>query len=430
MKLTVISSAAILLSMPITSTFIDQHDQGASWTGVANASDLHAQQTATNAVNQAGATANPCAAPTEITDPEETAWRLWVAATCPVNNNQYPFVVWENWLEQDQMYPLDPQNGLKVPNSSAENTTANLHELHASPLALIRNPGLTTVVPGLLGAADQNCNKSGTPPPHQPNLVICEEVRENGAQEDYIAGIKLWDRRGQQKLAAARADIEFPADAVEIKADWIQLSTIGLNCSSLSQAFKNSIHVEMIHGNCFALAGMHLMSKLLDNWVWATFEPQNSITNPERCKVLGCSDSFGSNPSESHGANTRLTQQLSDLMNAANLAPEWKNYRLDGVQITFTSNGDPTLLGNSIIEGENAGVPLKQSSCISCHAVSAIKSSDGSDGTSLLTNLPIGEPEPLPGPRWIRRDFVWSALLACPNGPAETSPHRDCVKGK
>ena len=67
---------------------------------------------------------NPCAVPTEIGDSiEETAWQIWVAATCPVNDNQYPFVVWENWIEQSQLYPTDPSKGLKVPNSGASTTS-------------------------------------------------------------------------------------------------------------------------------------------------------------------------------------------------------------------------------------------------------------------------------------------------------------------
>jgi hypothetical protein len=169
----------------------------------------------------------------------------------------------------------------------------------------------------------------------------------------------------------------------------------------------------MINGNCFALAGMHLISKLLNNWIWATFEPQNLTTNPNRCKVLGCTDAFGSRPTKTNGASTQLSARLTRLMTAANLAPEWKDYRLDGVQMFFTDDGNPTLLGNSVIEGENAGVPLTQSSCISCHAVSSIKT-DGTDGIKFLSNgNPVGNPEPLPE-GWIPRDFVWSLFEACP----------------
>jgi hypothetical protein len=366
---------------------------------------------------------NPCAVPNEIGDSiEETAWEIWVAATCPVNDNQYPFVVWENWIEQSQLYPTDPSKGLKVPNSGASTTT---HPLHDSPLALALNPSLKLT--SLPGAPDTNCNPAGAPPPDQPKLIICEEVRENGTTEDYIAGTNLWNRFGQQQAAANRDNIQFPRPAVEIKADWIELSSIGYTCSNLPPGFTNTVHVENINGECFALAGMHLISKLLDKWIWATFEPQNSITNPFRCKVLGCYDPFGSKPASSNGANTQLTRKLQALMDAANLAPEWQNYRLDAVQTDFFT---PKLLGNSIIEGENVGMNLKQASCISCHAVSSVQS-DGTDGINLLAAMstpPVGFPPPLPAKDWIRRDFVWSLGLACPNGPGKIGSLQNCAQ--
>jgi hypothetical protein len=367
--------------------------------------------------DNARAQLNPCAVPNEIVGSfEETAWRIWVAATCPVNNNQYPYVVWENWIEQGQLYPTDPSQGLKVPNSGA--TTA-VHVLHPSPLTLFRHP--ESLQQGLLGAPNTNCNAANAPPP--PNtappdnsnpLTICEEVREGGATEDYIAGTGFWDRANQAAVAAERFDIQFPRPAVEIKADWIQVSTIGnhnFNCSNIGQT--GLIHVETADGSCFALAGMHLISKLIDKWIWATFEPQNTTTNPFRCQVLGCNDPFGSKPARSNGSTTSLTSELKKLMDAANLAPEWYNYRLDAVQTDFFR---PKLLGSSIIEGENVGMPLTQASCISCHAVSSVRR-DGFEGINLLTTNPVGFPQPLPSKAWIRRDFVWSLGLACPNGP-------------
>jgi hypothetical protein len=291
---------------------------------------------------------------------------------------------------------------------------------------LFRHP--TSLQSGLLGAPNTNCNAANAPPPPNtppppPNtnnnpLTICEEVREGGAAEDYIAGTGFWNRANQATAAADRFDVQFPGPAVEIKADWIQLSTLGplgqhLDCSNLPPGFAQTIHIETVDGSCFALAGMHLISKLIDKWIWATFEPQNSTTNPFRCQVLGCNDPFGSKPAKTNGANTQLTEALQRLMQAADLAPEWYNYRLDGVQTDFNQ---PRLLGSSIIEGENVGMPLNQASCISCHAVSSVRS-DGFEGINLLTSNPVGFPQPLPSKQWIRRDFVWSLGVACPNGP-------------
>jgi len=170
------------------------------------------------------------------------------------------------------------------------------------------------------------------------------------------------------------------------------------------------VHIETINNICYALGGIHLISKLIDKWVWATFEPQNQTTNPQRCVVLGCNDPWGSVPAQSSGAATQLSQPLSQLMSAAGLAPEWQNYRLDGVQVDFLDpNGKPSVLGNSIIEGDNAGNPtlMKSSSCITCHHLSTINKNQ----QSLSPDFIIGSPKPYPK-SYIGRDFVWSLALA------------------
>jgi hypothetical protein len=360
-----------------------------------------------NAASDGSRPFDACTPPDRVVgSAEETAWRLWVAATCPVNSNRYPYVVWENWIEQKQMYPVDPANGLRVPNSFTGDAEPT-HRFHSNLLAFLRAHG---TVPG----PDEECNPANNPPSNNPDLVICEEVRLNGATEDYIASRNLWNRQGQQAVAAAGGEIDFPAPSVEVKVDWLVLDS----CENPPQG----VHVEKIEEKCYALAGMHLSSKLEDDWLWATFEPQNLDTNPNRCVVLGCDDPWGSDPPKTHGGptgNTALTKHLFELMTQANLAPEWFNYRLNGVQLRFEKKKQPTLLGSSIIEGENVGMPLEQASCITCHDVSSIKN-DGTDGITLLNSDPIGLPAPLPSDAWIRRDFVWSLGLACPNSLFQT----------
>jgi hypothetical protein len=99
-------------------------------------------------------------------------------------------------------------------------------------------------------------------------------------------------------------------------------------------------------------------------------------------------------------------------MESAGLAPEFGNYRLDGAQTIFAyPDGKPTILGNSIIEGENVGLPAGQSSCITCHSYSSIKT-DGKDGIgNVPQSPPVGSQYIVP-PGWVARDFVWSMLLA------------------
>lgn len=346
---------------------------------------------------------DPCTFPMQVSSSmEETAWRLFVAASCPVYQKQYPYVAWENWLDQYQVYPA---NGLQSGQSIALLTTVK-ERFHISPLQqlmIAHAKGMTTIPEG----ANEGCG----PATAAPHRILCEETRLDPNTMSYVDSENLWNRAGQMQAAQLHRKMQFPGPSMEIKADWLQLGS----CSNPPEG----VHVEEIQGKCYALAGMHLISKLKDSWIWATFEAQNLTTNPNRCVTLGCNDPWGSSPAESKGGAsgvTQLTPALASLEKAAKLSPEWGNYRLDGVQTAFEdASGKPILLGNSIIEEENVGLNLNHTSCMSCHAASSVEN-NGTDGITLLTSSPIGKPAPLPSDAWIRRDFVWSLGLACP-GP-------------
>jgi hypothetical protein len=344
-----------------------------------------------------------CTPPTSVaTTPEQTAWQLFVAATCPVNANAYPYVTWQTWIEQSQLY------------GSGEALAAGQRpRFHMSPLAAMlrakaekmgdgkgkghgKNAKDGVAAPDI---ANQNCNTNTW-----SGRTICEEARMNPDAQQYITSQGLTTRPGQVSFINAGKTFAFPAPAVELKADWIQLAS----CSNPPQG----VHVENVGGTCYALGGLHLISKLIDKWIWATFEPQNTTTNSQRCKVLGCNDPWGSVPATSSGAPTKQSPALAALMKQANLASEWSNYRLDGVQVDFLdANGKPTRLGNSIIEGDNAGNPqaMKVASCITCHNLSSINA----QGQEQSPNFIIGAPQPPPA-GYVLRDFVWSLTLALP----------------
>lgn len=345
-----------------------------------------AASTSVNSMLQPSAAA--CSFPTQMAStPEQTAWQLFVAATCPAGR-QYPFVVWETWLEQAQVYQVSGEAG------AAETSHPRFH---VSPLAkqLGANKKKAHRLELTPEVANQNCNSQTW-----TGRTICEEGRLNPAAVKYVLSNDLNTLSGQEQFVVAGKTFQFTPPSIEIKADWIQLAT----CTNPPQG----VHVESVDGKCYVLGGIHLISKLIDKWIWATFEPQHIITNPRRCKVLGCTDSWGQIPASTSGAKTELSPALAALMQQANLAPEWLNYRLDGVQVDFVdAQNKATRLGNSIIEGENAGTPKQMavSSCITCHDRSTINA----QGQSVNPSFVIGPPTTIP-PGYVRRDFVWSFL--------------------
>jgi hypothetical protein len=340
--------------------------------------------------------------------PEETAWQLFVAANCAANKTQ---VVWETWIEQGQLYPANGSAAV-----GALERPAGKKRLHGSPLARATMARTRAMAIELIPSTE--CNVMNGPPPNvKPNAIICEEARLNPAAQSFVSSNGYQTRPPQTKAAQQGTDIEFPGPAIEVKVDWIPGTdfTPPFTCSKPPQG----VHVEMIAGTCYAMAGMHISSKLLKDWIWVTFEPQSMLTNPLRCITFGpCNDPWGSNPATSDGGPNGLTNQtpaLAALMKQANLSTEFSNYRLDGAQITFTNaDGTPTFLGNSVIEGENVGMTKNTASCITCHSVSSIKN-DGTDGITVLNNQ-VGPQYQVPA-GWIARDFAWSLGLACPTVP-------------
>lgn len=156
-----------------------------------------------------------------------------------------------------------------------------------------------------------------------------------------------------------------------------------------------------------ALVALHIMARVVPNWIWATFEHKD---NKGQCDYIGCHDSFGLEggvvpPREGCGPTlsvcpsdcpsdpiqcaiscapcgeryvSALTPAAIALLQANGLPQAWENYRLKGTQVEFVDgDGDPTLLGNSVTE--SGFVPT--ASCITCHSRATV--SNGNPTTAL-----------------------------------------------
>lgn len=178
-----------------------------------------------------------------------------------------------------------------------------------------------------------------------------------------------------------------------------------------------------------AMTSMHLAIKhrgVPSNWIWANFE--NAYT-PGRCDVTGCTDRYGATtafvpPSTdwSQYGQCAKTPDVVVRMAQMGVDPVFRNYCLTGTQAAYVTTANPptpTLLGSPIIEPLNANVPMRQSSCISCHTAAAFDSSGAvpSSVKRILRSNPTG-PVPLPGD--VRAyDFMWGVIAASPPGPSK-----------
>lgn len=367
------------------------------------------------------AAVDACAVPTKpAATPEETAWQLFVAINCASGDTAKP-LAWQTWTEQTCI--VNPGD----PDCAAGASKRFLHgsRLRAQLAKDVTVPLADDCQPMVTAANAPAALKPFVPTNLAADAKFCEEVFLNKAEMAYVdapaAGHSLRTLTSQNAYVAAGNTINFPTDAVEVKANW-------LPAASLAQPFTcdappAGVYTETIDGTCYALVGMHISSKLYPNWLWATFEPQNATTNPNRCKpdLYGaCNDAWGSNPAVSEGAETQVTPALDALMTAAKLPAALRNYRLTGAQIDYVDN-TVTQLGSSFVE-LNAQVLPGQASCITCHAAAKYDNATTppTGGNGGPAGNPVGVPTPQP-PNWISQDFSWFLGILPAAPPASAS---------
>lgn len=270
-----------------------------------------------------------------MSDPDRLSWQLFVELTAP--SGHAGKVVFETWASNQDTFTAQP----------AFPATPSPKVLH---------------YPALGGPAP--AEQDG---PWQRSVPGGEEVRRNRATFDYITAPenRFHTRAGLAKAFAEKREIKLPVDSIEVKANWIAADAVDRARYYVGVAAD---------GKEYALVALHITTKLIPNWTWATFE---HVDNAGRCDVMGCRDTFGAAvplvaPAASRNARypgCDKTGALAALMAQAQLAPVFANYCLKGTQNDFiTATGLATLLGNSVTE---FGF-VDTSSCIACHARAAV----------------------------------------------------------
>ena len=271
-----------------------------------------------------------------LNDPDRVSWELFVQVNTPsatAGNNNVRF---ETWASDDDTFTASPVWPGTTPRPSR-----------------MKPPALGQFVP-----------KAKLTPHVVPGGG--EEVRRNKATFDFIVNNKFFTQTGLKAAFAAGKSMSFPIESIEVKANWVPVGP-GINPALY--------HVNTASdAKQYALVSMHVISKQVPNWTWATFEHKE---NPGRCDLIGCRDQFGATvpvvPPQTPAGGTypacAKTPALLAMFTTARLDAVFNNYCLKGSQVDFTtSTGLSTRLGNSVTENGF----VNTSSCITCHGRAAV----------------------------------------------------------
>jgi hypothetical protein len=359
-----------------------------------------------------------------LNNPDKVSWELFVLVNKSVpnlNNN----VVFETWASNEDTFVQNP----KFPGASAPPSCAPA-QVAAAPAAPVQLAAITPVaspkilnVPALEALAPLAPGLQPQVAPAPPGREASEETRRNQSTFDFIVCNKLFSKAGLRVAFAAGKPISFPIDSMEVKANWVL-------ANDLSPA---EYHINTASDNKrYALVSMHIISKQVPNWTWATFEHKDNLG---RCDFIGCHDKFGavvqdvdahSSPGGKYDPCVK-TAALKKLFADSGLLALWENYCLKGSQVDFVAaTGVPIHLGNSVTERRF----VNTSSCMTCHSRAVVDSTGNrtTDAGFLEPAVPAAlcptgtpcSPSGAPNPAWffpgqpnpsmlaLQTDFIWS----------------------
>ena len=277
-----------------------------------------------------------------MSDPDRVSWQLFLQIVAPAGPGN-ALAEFETWASNGDTFVAKPQFPLSAPSPK-----------------VLSFPAL-----------------GGRPPPtgdewkYQPPGG--EEVRRNRAAFDYITTPEnqFHTRAGLARAFATGREISFPKDAIEVKANWTPADRVDASRYYISAASD---------GRRYALVALHITTKMIPNWTWATFEQAG---NAGRCDDIGCRDSFGADapivrpnaaPDQRYPPCSK-TPALQALFEDAKVPAVFRNYCLKGSQTDYVAaTGLPILLGNSVTE---YGF-VSTSSCMTCHARASVDAAGGS----------------------------------------------------
>jgi hypothetical protein len=300
---------------------------------------------------------------------DEYAWRLFVAVNWPANaqtrtaDPHAPLgadkpVVWEVWQNAEQVYREDGSDpGPWIRGHREKDSTSD--ESRFETFSLKDFPNARHIVAGKMVPLVDATSRARR----------LTEIRMNRPTFEYIRAHELYNLDGQVRMITTGRGVRFPPDSIEIKAKW---RPVGPE----ERARYHTVKVRFADGteSLYGLTALHIVSKDLPQWFWATFEHVDNPSLPDsEGWQLSSSDHFACADA---GTDCNRSPRGIGLEGTV-----WQNYRLRGTLTRFVDGmGRPLLLANSELERGFQG----SSSCMTCHARSSLANLGG-----VPTRLPV-----------------------------------------
>lgn len=290
-----------------------------------------------------------------MNNPDKFAWDVFIEISKPVNpNNPDGEIVWQKeWVNAEDVFK-DPMNkpewskivGLPLLRDNSIGAPLQ-QELFKEALNKMKASNPKSANFHSISSCKENM-------PH--DSLLRNETKMNKATFDFIIENDMYYAEGVEEFFAKKTKIDAPIESKEIKATW----------KPIKPEDKTRYHFVEKGKKIYGLVALHIITKDLPNWTWATFEhiDNECLTDAENNPKLKSIDKYGRNSDGS------VSKELKNDFIKNGLPEKWyEYYRLRGTQTDFTSpTGEDIILANTYIE---SGFELT-SSCMTCHAKASV----------------------------------------------------------
>jgi hypothetical protein len=323
-------------------------------------------------------------------NPDEYAWKLFFFLNRPAQSGRAGIadkskkfgdfspetpLVWETWA----LASGGDTSEVFLPNGTKPTWEGLVRA--QKPRTLILSPNLERrmieVLQEKLSAPHKVVNQgghSGRPEPHErddrSDATKDEEARMNHeAFRSIVEDQPMYNADDLESLfeKAKRLQdrdlIKIRQAAKEVKAEWLPLTD---ESQKLRYIWREGPGTDGKATRPYGLVGLHIISRDLPNWFWATFIHEDCVTGKDLC--MGIHETCGIEPHDSttHGPHGIGSHGSNGVRNETR-DTIWSNYILQGTQTDFVKpTGEGWVLANPAIE------PVSSSSCISCHAYASV----------------------------------------------------------